>query len=61
MKDSLADAENIQRALTVDHPSFCGTWMVGIKHLVQEAKRILMIKGQLVEPEQTVKGIEVPL
>lgn len=60
LKDSLAEAENIQRSLTVDHPSLCGTWMVGIKHLVQEVKRILMIKRQL-EPEQIATGIKVPL
>ena len=61
LKDSLAEAENIQRSLTVDHPSLCGTWMVGMKHLVQEVKRILMLKRQLEEPEQIVTGIKVPL
>ena len=32
-------AEKIQKTLTVDWPSLCGTWMVGIRHLIQEAKK----------------------
>jgi len=33
-------AEKIQKTLVVDWPSQCGTWMVGIKHLIQEARKI---------------------
>ena len=40
-RDSLEEAEKIQRKLMVDWASMCGTWMVGIKHLIQEIKRIL--------------------
>jgi len=32
-------AEKIQKTLMVDWPSQCGTWMVGIRHLIQEAKK----------------------
>ena len=58
-KDSLDKAEQIQRALMVDWSAMCGTWMVGIKHLVQEVKRILLMKGDL--DEYGNKGIEEPL
>ena len=54
------EAERIQRSLMVDWASLCGTWMIGIKHLVLEVKRILIVKGELVE-STTNQGIEVPL
>lgn len=54
------EAERIQRSLMVDWSSLCGTWMIGIKHLVLEVKRILIVKGELVE-STTNQGIEVPL
>ena len=59
-RDSIDEAEKIQRTLTVDWPSMCGTWMVGIKHLIQELKPILIAKGKLEEEKQTI-GISVPL
>merc|ERR1719412_2478245 len=59
-RDSIDEAEKIQRALTVDWPSMCGTWMVGIKPLIQELKPILVAKGKLEEEKQTI-GISVPL
>jgi len=43
VKSSLEEAENIQKKLMVDWPSMCGTWMVGIKHLIQEIRRILLM------------------
>lgn len=58
--DSIDEAEKIQRALTVDWPSLCGTWMVGIKHLIQELKPILIDKGKLEEAKEAI-GISVPL
>jgi hypothetical protein len=58
--DSIDEAEKIQRALFVDWPSLCGTWMVGIKHLIQELKPILIDKGKLEETKETI-GISVPL
>ena len=36
VKSSLEEAENIQKKLMVDWPSMCGTWMVGIKHLIKK-------------------------
>ena len=59
-RDSIDEAEKIQRALTVDWPSMCGTWMVGIKHLIQELKPILIAKGNLEEAKEAI-GISVPL
>lgn len=59
-RDSIEEAEKIQRGLMVDWPSLCGTWMVGIKHLVQELKRIHIVKGQLEEEREAI-GISVPL
>lgn len=44
----------------VDWPSMCGTWMVGIKHLIQEIRRILLVKGELNDSREET-GINVPL
>ena len=59
-REAIDDAERIQRSLMVDWSSLCGTWMVGIKHLVQEVKRILISTGNF-EPLGEAKGIEAPL
>ena len=59
-RDSLDEAEKIQRKLMVDWSSICGAWMVGIKHLVQEVKRIVGMKGGLDQLEH-FKGIEAPI
>ena len=65
MKDSINEAERIQRALMVDWSSLCMPWMVGIKHLIQESKRIVMAWASADEetPEQqlSVQGIHAPL
>lgn len=37
-KSEFDEADKIQRKLMVDWPSQCGTWLVGIKHLIFEAK-----------------------
>lgn len=34
------EADKLQRKLMVDWPSLCGTWLVGIKHLIFESNRI---------------------
>ena len=60
VKSSIDEAENIQKKLMVDWPSMCGTWMVGIKHLIQEIRRILKMNGKLVESKEE-NGINVPL
>ena len=60
VKSSIEEAENIQKKLMVDWPSMCGTWMVGIKHLIQEIRRILLMNGELIENREE-KGINVPL
>jgi len=60
VKSSLEEAENIQKKLMVDWPSMCGTWMVGIKHLIQEIRRILLMNGELIETREE-KGINMPL
>ena len=39
-------AEKIQKTLTVDWPSLCGTWMVGVRQLIQESKRAHQLKHQ---------------
>ena len=44
----------------VDWPSMCGTWMVGIKHLIQEIRRIQLMNGELIETREE-KGINMPL
>ena len=54
------EAETIQTKLMVDWPSLCGTWMVGIKHLVHEIRSILTTNGQL-EESKDGKGIDMPL
>ena len=59
-RDSIEEAEHIQRGLMVDWPSLCGTWMVGIKHLIQELKHIHIVKGQLEEEREAI-GISAPL
>jgi len=60
VKSSIEEAENIQKKLMVDWPSMCGTWMVGIKHLIQEIRRILLMNGELIETREE-KGINMPL
>ena len=60
VKSSLEEAENIQKKLMVDWPSMCGTWMVGIKHLIQEIRHILLVNGKLIETREET-GINVPL
>ena len=59
--DGLA-AERIQLSLSVDWPSLCGTWMIGVKHLVLNVKENQKASeedssGQ----EEGVKGIDKPL
>lgn len=60
IQSAINEAENIQKKLMVDWPSMCGTWMVGIKHLIQEIRRILLVKGELNDSREET-GINVPL
>ena len=43
--DEFDKAEKIQKTLTVDWPSQCGSWMVGIRHLIQESKKAYLLKN----------------
>lgn len=53
-----AKAEKIQKTLMVDWPSLCGTWMVGVKHVIQEAKKVQSAAG-CEDPDQKPEGSEV--
>ena len=50
-------AEKIQVSLSVDWPSLCGTWIIGIKHLVVHLKEAMPEEGRKTE----VEGIAQPL
>ena len=39
-RGDVAKAEKVQKTLMVDWPSLCGTWMVGVKHVIQESKKV---------------------
>lgn len=38
-KNNVAEAEKIQMTLAMDFTSQCGSWIIGIKHLIAEAKK----------------------
>ena len=54
-------AEKMQKNLVVDWPSECGTWMVGIRVLIQETKKIYLAKNPVAVKEEKDTKCDLPV
>ena len=56
-RDDPLGAEKVQVSLIVDWPALCGTWIVGIKHLIMNLKEAMPQDHS----KKEVEGIAQPL